>query len=174
MRASPAAGHSRGFVRTLRRGAPQQALGTGVRFCLYLSLLLSMSTSAHRGHAVWTDIDWTGESFEIVHRMHLADAIAISRYMGGTLPIEHLRSLALVVLYVEERFVLGSEEHPETLKTIGAEIEDDFLFVYQEWTNDLPAQFPEIDNRVLLDIEPDAQAFIKIQAPGLSEERERR
>lgn len=174
MRVSLAALHSRGFARALRRGVLQQALGTALRLCLSLSLFLSMQTSAHRGHAVWTDIDWNGEGFEIVHRMHLSDAISVSRYMGGTLPIEHLRSLALVALYVEERFMLGSEERPVTLQTVGSEIEDDFLFVYQEWTSDLPAQFPHIDNRVLLDVEPDAQAFIKIRAPGLSEERERR
>lgn len=122
---------------------------------------------------MWTDIDWTGERFEIVHRMHLADAITVNRHVGGALPIEHPRSLALVALYVEERFVLGAAQKPLTLETIGAEIEDDFLFVYQEWRSDLPLRFPRIDNRILLDVEPQAQTFIKIRAPGLSEERER-
>jgi hypothetical protein len=71
-------------------------------------LLLSFNSSAHRGHAVWTDITWSGSGFEIVHRMHLSDAITASRYMGGGLPIDDLRSLALVALYVEERFLLYS------------------------------------------------------------------
>lgn len=139
-------------------------------------LLCMMPAGAHRGHAVWTDIVWSGESFEIVHRMHLADAIVVNRYMGGTEPIEELRSLALVALYVDERFKLLSAERQGAaikLETIGAEIEDDFLLVYQEWVTALPERFPVIDNFVLLDVEPEAQAFIKIKAPGLDEERER-
>ena len=135
-----------------------------------------LPVEAHRGHAVWTDIVWSGESFEIVHRMHLADAIVVNRYMGGTQPIEELRSLALVALYVDERFALLSSQGQSTaieLETIGAEIEDDFLLVYQEWTTPLPDRFPVIDNFILLDVEPEAQAFIKIKAPGLNEERER-
>lgn len=136
-------------------------------------LLASISSSAHRGHAVWTDIDWNGESFEIVHRMHLADAINANRYMGGALPIEDMRSLALVALYVEERFELRGNEGVVIPETIGAEIEDDFILVYQEWLTPLPGEFPIIDNFILLDIEPESQALMKIKGPGINEERER-
>jgi len=154
---------------------------------------------------VWTDITWVEGRFEIVHRMHLSDAITVNRYMGGTEAIEELRSLARVALYVDERFTLlgdlsATQEtldisrkaaldaplstavtapQAETastgivLSTIGAEIEDDFMFVYQEWVTPLPKHFPIVDNFVLLDVEPDAQAFIKIKGPGLNEERER-
>ena len=139
--------------------------------------LSGASASAHRGHAVWTDISWTGDRFEITHRMHLADAIAINRFAGGDDDIEALRSLALVALYVEARFTLLNTSDTTALttqpKTIGAEIEDDFVFVYQEWEAPLPAVFPQIDNRILLDIEPAAQAFIHISGPGIDEERER-
>ncbi|WOJ92815.1 DUF6702 family protein [Congregibacter variabilis] len=152
-------------------------LAVVLRWILSAALLLStLPGYAHRGHAVWTDIVWAGESFEIVHRMHLADAIVVNRYMGGTEPIEETRSLARVALYVEERFELlgpANNDGPIRLETIGAEIEDDFLLIYQEWLTPLPEQFPVIDNFILLDVEPEAQAFIKIKAPGLDEERER-
>lgn len=148
-----------------------------LRWILSAALLLSVLPGhAHRGHAVWTDIVWAGESFEIVHRLHLADAIVVNRYMGGTEPIEETRSLARVALYVEERFELltpGKGDEPIRLETIGAEIEDDFLLIYQEWVTPLPEQFPVIDNFILLDVEPGAQAFIKIKAPGLDQEIER-
>ena len=79
--------------------------GTLLRWIISAALLLAaLPGVAHRGHAVWTDIVWAGESFEIVHRIHLADAIAVNRYMGGTESIEETRSLARVALYVEERF----------------------------------------------------------------------
>ena len=138
-------------------------------------LCIALTASAHRGHAVWTDITWAGEGFEIVHRMHLADAITINRYMGGREAIEELRSMGLVALYVEERFKIAADEGGVAkLQTLGAEIEDDFLFVYQEWTTEVPESFPEIDNRLLLDVEPESQALMKILGPGLDEERERR
>jgi hypothetical protein len=150
----------------VRRGLLQVAL---------LLLLFPGPVSAHRGHAVWTDITWAGDRFEIVHRMHLADAISVNRLMGGRDAIEEPRSLARVALYVEERFRLApvSGDEGPVFETIGAEIDDDFIFVYQEWITALPERFPDLANRVLLDIEPEAQAFLRIQGPGLAEERQR-
>ena len=145
-------------------------------------LALAGAASSHRGHAVWTDITWAGDRFEIVHRMHLADAITVNRFMGGRDAIEEPRSLARVALYVEERFKLqgsfgageGADSPAGRLDTIGAEIEDDFMFVYQEWTTSLPQRFPALENTMLLDVEPRAQAFMRIFGPDLDEERERR
>lgn len=148
------------------------------RACLLLALMLASGAGlAHRGHAVWTDITWAGDRFEIVHRMHLADAITANRFMGGREAIEEPRSLARVALYVEERFRLqagnGAGDAVAGPETIGAEIEDDFIFVYQEWITELPERFPEVDNTLLLDIEPGSQAFMHIEGPGIAEERER-
>ncbi|MEE4279100.1 MAG: DUF6702 family protein [Halieaceae bacterium] len=139
-------------------------------------LLFASAVPAHRGHAVWTDISWTGDRFEIVHRMHLADAISVNRFQGSNEAIEAPRSLARVALYVEERFRIAGgavdAATAPTVETIGAEIEDDFIFVYQEWVTDLPERFPPVENTVLRDIEPEAQSFIRIIGPGISEERE--
>lgn len=144
----------------------------GVLLCT--TLLLLPQAWAHRGHAVWTDITWNGESFEIVHRMHLADAVTVNRFLGGRKAIESLESLARLALYVDERFTIqGANNSANKIETLGAEIEDDFLFVYQEWAVPLPKVFPAIDNSVLLDVEPDAQAFVRISGPGLNEERDR-
>jgi len=143
------------------------------RWLLGLVLILSAAHgSAHRGHAVWTDIHWADDRFELTHRLHVPDAITVNRFMDGSLPIEDLRSLALVALYVEDRFLLAGTDGV-VLETLGAEIVDGFVYVYQEWSTSLPAAFPEIDNRVLLDVEPGSQAFIRITGPGLDEERVR-
>lgn len=164
---------------TARRPVPPgpgtHRLSGAARFCLGAVLAAAaLLAQAHRGHAVWTDITWNGEGFEIVHRLHLADAITIQRSRGDAAPIETLRSQALVALYVEERFTLLVDGERITPATIGAEIEDDFLLVYQEWRAPLPVdRFPDIDNRILLDLEPDAQAFMIIEGPAISEERER-
>lgn len=144
-----------------------------MRRALLLALLICLPAAAHRGHAVWTDIVWAGDRFEITHRMHLADAVSINRRLGGHEGIEAPRSLARLALYAEERFtVRGGDGTAAALTTLGAEIEDDFLFVYQEWRTALPARFPALENRLLLDAEPGAQQFLRIRGPGLDEERQ--
>lgn len=170
-------GHA-GRART--RSARVRRAATPLRWLVLLTALtLALAAQpllAHRGHAVWTDIHWAEDRFEIVHRMHLADAITVSRFMGSEHPIEDLRSLARVALYAEQRFRIadsGDGAAAVSLQTLGAEIEDDFILIYQEWIAPLPERFPAIDNQMLLDVEPDAQALIKIKAPGLSEERMR-
>lgn len=156
------------------RAAAQGRLPGLSRWLLGLVLLVSAAHgTAHRGHAVWTDIHWAEDRFEITHRLHVPDAITVNRFMDGSLPIEDLRSLALVALYVEERFSLAGVDEPAAFETLGAEIIDGFVYIYQEWPTSLPAAFPDIDNRVLLDVEPGSQAFIRITGPGLDEERVR-
>ncbi len=77
--------------------------------------------------------------------------------------------------WAEDRFSLARAEDEEraVFETIGAEIVDGFVYVYQEWSTPLPAEFSDIDNRVLLDVDPGSQAFIRIKGPGLDEERVR-
>ena len=137
-----------------------------------LLIALAAPATAHRGHAVWTDITWTGETFEITHRLHLADAVTVLRSLGSREEVETPRALARLALYVEERFAIQGLADPAAPSTLGAEVEDDFLFVYQEWSSALPERFPAIDNAVLLDVEPRAQHFIRIRGPGIDEERQ--
>ena len=44
---------------------------------------------------------------------------------------------------------------------VGAEIEDDFLLVYQEWVTDRPDTLPVIENRALLELEPEAEHWLR-------------
>lgn len=140
---------------------------------LLLALLSTPSVWAHRGHGVWTDIVWANDRFEITHRLHAADALTITRSTGSSATIDAPEELARLALYVEERFSI--EPHggpPSSMITIGAETEDDFVFVYQEWLVDVvPEAFPVIRNEILVDVEPGAQRFIRIVTPGGVEER---
>jgi hypothetical protein len=157
---------------TNRRG-PRQVMNLRWGLALLLCCLAAASL-AHRGHAVWTDISWAEDRFEIVHRLYLPDAITINRHMGGTQPVEDLHSLARIALYVEERFsLLDGGGTALSLDTLGAEISDNFLYVYQEWVTPLPDRFPAIDNRLLLDVEPGSRAFMRIKGPNLNEDRTR-
>jgi hypothetical protein len=157
-------------LRVVSRTGARVAVLRGLLFGAGL-LLAALPVSAHRGHGVWTDIVWNGSGFEITHRLHLADAVNIQRSLGGRGDIDTPRGLALLALYVEERFLLLVDSRTITPQTLGAEIDDDFLFVYQEWMTELPQHFPRVANRLLIDVEPGAQQFIRISGPGVDEER---
>ena len=141
--------------------------------CAGLFTGISVPSWAHRGHATWTDIVWAGDRFEITHRIHLADAISILRAEGASANVDAIENLARLALYTEAHFqILGDDgETPVSLTTIGAEIENDFLFVYQEWPVAFPDSFPPIKSRILTDVEAGSETFIQIDGPGITETR---
>lgn len=143
------------------------------RFIHYALSIVLISVSslafAHRGHGSWTEMDWVNDRFEITHQIHLADAIRLLEAMRVEAPIDSMEALALLALYVEARFAMHRDGAPVLLDTLGAEIDDDFLYVFQEWVTPLPETMPTITSEVLLDIEPSAQAFIHVEAPGMTE-----
>lgn len=132
-------------------------------YVLAMVLLLNgMGVSAHRGHGCWTEMTWAEDRFEIIHRMHLSDAIAVLQRIEPETPIDSVRGKAQLALYLERHFGIQVDGQPVTgLQTLGAEIDDDFLLVYQEWQTSKPAEQPLITNRALLDIEPSAQHFLR-------------
>jgi len=143
-----------------------------------LMLLISVA-SAHRGHGVWTDIVWSGNHFEITHRFHAADGLAANRFVGGSGALTNAEDLARLALYVEQRFAIvdtisndSDTNQVAELKTLGAEVDDDFVYVYQEWWPlSLPDAALQLKHSVLLDVEPSTQIFVRIDTPKGIEER---
>ncbi|MCG8442737.1 MAG: hypothetical protein MI723_13125, partial [Caulobacterales bacterium] len=89
---------------------------------------------AHRLHMGLTTIDWRAEAgrLEVVHRFYAHDMAAA---LGAAAPdgdLAELRARAHAALYVAEQFRLADGETPLTLDLIGAELEGEYLFVYQE------------------------------------------
>jgi hypothetical protein len=131
-------------------------------FFLLFSLLIGGSTLAHRGHGTWSEITWTGEHFEITHRMHLADAIEVLRQRYPDVVIDSLEGKARLALYMAEHFrVAAGTTGNVALETLGAELEDDFVLIYQEWFTEKPAQRPGFSNSALLEVDPYAQHFVR-------------
>lgn len=131
------------------------------------------SLMAHRGSAVWTEIVWRDHHFQITHRLHAADALLANRAMGGSGELDTPEELARLALYVERRFSLsGTAVNQSGLVTLGAELEGDFAFVYQEWfPAEPPRTFPTIVNTLLIDLVGDSQRFVRIETPRDVEER---
>lgn len=84
--------------------------------------------------------------FEIIHRLHTHDAELAMVVLTGDrqLTLDDLEGRARLALYVEEQFLLApvidGEVGPRLpLELIGAELEGEFVLVYQEYAGRLPA-----------------------------------
>lgn len=127
---------------------------------------------AHRQHHVWTEIERNPNTglIEISHRFHIQDGLHILQNKGpdaAALPIESVEALAHLALYVDQHFALWprcDSTKIRSLELIGAGIDDDFIYVYQEV--DLAGQLHELSfgNTMLQDIEPYAASFININS----------
>ena len=80
---------------------------------------------------------------EVVHRLHRHDAEAglAQRLREPNLRLEDLQTRAMLALYVEEHFALSGQltTAPLPLHLIGAELDGDYVLVYQEYVGALPA-----------------------------------
>lgn len=104
---------------------------------LLAGLCLALPAAAHRAKASLTSVTWNERtlSFEIIHRIHAHDAAeAVARVSGQTTAdLSDLEAQARLALYVEKHFALiPPDGEPLDLTLVGAEIEGNHVFVYQE------------------------------------------
>ena len=135
-------------------------------------LFFGAQAFAHRQHHVWTEIERNPNTglIEISHRFHIQDGLHILQNKGpdaAELPIESVEALAHLALYVDQHFGLWprcDNTKIRSLELIGAGIDDDFIYVYQEI--DLAGQLHELSfsNTLLQDIEPYAASFVNINS----------
>lgn len=94
----------------------------------------AMPAIAHKLQYSTTDLLWRPSTglLEIEHAIHLDDAMTLLAHLGdpqGELPLE---VQAKLLLYVEENFSLTVADKVLELEPIGAKIEGDYLWIYQE------------------------------------------
>lgn len=92
---------------------------------------------AHRAKAALTLVRWNARtgSLEVEHRLHAHDAeLALNQRAGVATPdLSQTKDRARLALYVEPRFALSDlEGQPVPLTLIGAELEADYVHIYQE------------------------------------------
>ena len=108
---------------------------------------------------------WVGDRFELTHRLHLSDAILALRTLDKSANVDTLEGQAVLAIYVERNFGIDGVDTPKTLTTLGAEIDDDFFYVYQEWVTALPKSMPSFYSTVLEDILADTHSWIHYETP---------
>lgn len=109
---------------------------------------------------------------EIIHRLHNHDAelgVATVSGMRG-LTLDTLEGRARLALYVEERFLLATMTGdgvgaPLALELVGAELDGQYVLVYQEFAGDLPHHLA-VRNDILRDAFPSQINHVNIAVGG--------
>jgi hypothetical protein len=111
-------------------------------------------------------------SVEIIHRLHNHDAElgVIAALHDNSVTLDKLIGRAQLALYVEERFIVASVSEtgvgaPLDLELIGAELDGEFILVYQEFNGELPSQIAVRDD-ILRDVFPDQVNQVNIATGG--------
>jgi hypothetical protein len=109
---------------------------------------------------------------EIIHRLHNHDAeLGIIAVHGDrSLTLDTLMGRAQLALYVEEHFrlaTMGDDGIPAPLELdlVGAEVDGEFVLVYQEFSGTLPVRFAVRDD-ILRDVFPEQVNHVNIAVTG--------
>ncbi len=101
---------------------------------LLLGLLAAGPGSAHTLQSSLTEVSWQpdGGRLEVVHSLHLDDAMVLLAALGAPGGNLSLHTEAALMLYLERNFTLSVKGQPLTLQAVGAEFRGDYLWLYQE------------------------------------------
>lgn len=110
----------------------------------------------------------TSGSIEIIHRLHNHDAELglITILDDRSISLDQLAGRARLALYVESRFLVaewseGRVGAPLELELIGAELDGEYVLVYQELEGELPPAIA-VKNDILRDVFPDQVNHVNI------------
>ena len=137
---------------------------------IIVAIGLALPIWAHRAPGSLTTIEWNEASgrTEIVHRLHSHDAeLGIASVLGvADFSIIDINARAQAALYVERRFHIthGKQELPLTL--VGAELVGQYLFVYQELSQQLHGEIRVLSD-ILSDVYPAQLNQVNINDGGI-------
>ncbi|MGI9323944.1 MAG: DUF6702 family protein [Pseudomonadales bacterium] len=144
---------------------------TGLALTLGSLMLLSLGAPAHRMPECLTVVTPLpeGKGVEIVHRLHRHDVEVALAEMGETptWDLDDLEVRAVFAMYLESHFALAAGEPVQRLlplELVGAEVEDDYLLVYQELAEALPAAL-SVRSEVLQEIFPRQVNLVHVRTP---------
>ena len=146
--------------------------GSGFRYgavCAVLAVsLLSLPVAGHRLNHSLTEVVWHAPSraLEITHRIHLDDGVLLLARLGSLDAVLDARTMARLLAYVGDRFSLVSEVGDLRLDPVGAEIDGDVLFVYQECAETKPPLALKAANRLLQDYVPTHVNQVNVRIGG--------
>ncbi|UTW55919.1 DUF6702 family protein [Kordiimonas sp. SCSIO 12610] len=143
--------------------------------CVALSILgatfaYTSSTQAHRTSSSLTSVVWiaSDKNFEVTHRLHLHDVQQALRNViadPSTTAFDP-EGQAELILYMEETFSFQSPSGQLELTPLGAEVEGDYVYVYQEASvKEIPPSIT-IQDLTFHDIYPEQENQVNIEYQG--------
>lgn len=109
---------------------------------------------------------------EIIHRLHTHDAELgiIATLDDRSLTMDQLVGRAQLALYIEDRFTMAAVDGDEItapldLELLGAELDGEFVLVYQEFSGELPATIA-VRNDILRDVFPEQVNHVNLAIGG--------
>ena len=138
------------------------------------ALLFAAIADAHRmpGSISTVKRSASGETIEIIHRLHTHDAeLGIAATLGKrNISLDSLVDRAQLALYVEERFAIARLAGQKigsklALELVGAETDGEFVLVYQEFAGELPARLAIRDD-ILRDVFPGQINHVNVATGG--------
>ena len=124
------------------------------RFAVLLAGALSLLAGqalAHRIPECVTTVAHRGTTLEVTHRLHRHDArrlLAQTQPLSDDEDLDALTHRAAFALLVEARFALRAGDKVLALKLLGAEVDGDYVYVYQETAVETLDEL-EVHHRVL-------------------------
>jgi hypothetical protein len=144
------------------------------RSMLLVLVLVATAASGHRMPGSLSTIKKNPNTggIEVIHRLHTHDAeLGVITIMNDrSISLEQLVGRAQLALYVEERFLVAAVENgsigtPLPLELVGAELDGEFILVYQELNVELPRKIAVRDD-ILRDVFPDQVNHVNIAIDG--------
>jgi hypothetical protein len=138
------------------------------------AILFTAAVFAHRmpGSLSTIKLNPSTGTTEIIHRLHNHDAeFGVAAVLDDrTISLDTLIGRAHLSLYVEERFVLARVENgvvgaPLEVELVGAELDGEFVLVYQEFNGELPNAIA-VRNDILRDVLPEQVNHVNIAVGG--------
>ncbi len=138
------------------------------------AVLFAALAGAHRmpGSISTVKRSASGDTIEIIHRLHTHDAeLGIAATLGKrNISLDTLVDRAQLALYVEERFaiaeIVGQKIGSKlALELVGAETDGEFVLVYQEFVGKLPARLAIRDD-ILRDVFPEQINHVNVATGG--------
>jgi hypothetical protein len=142
-------------------------IGPMLRFVALV--LLSAHANGHRQHESWITLSQpsVGAPIEVIHRVHLGDIVTLLDHWS--LPdqsLDNLETLARLTLYAADRLTVTHADGSRiSVEPIGAEIQDDYLFIYMTLASDLAPSPIGCTSEFLQDVLPDQVNLIEIDLP---------
>lgn len=123
------------------------------------ALALAPAAFAHRAMTVLSIVEWSeaDKAVQVTHRLHAHDAelglaATSPKPDGATWDMTQVKSQAMAAIYVEQRFKLATGGKAIPLQIVGAEIDGDFVVVYQEARMPAPLAEVSVEDSILRDV----------------------